>query len=61
MIPIHKNRENPLLEFVKIPGVTFDDNRLPRKELKESLLKEQHYLCVYCMSRIHEDAMKIED
>ena len=60
MIPIHKNRENPLLEFVKIPGVTFDDNRLPRKKLKESLLKEQYYLCAYCMSRINEDSMKIE-
>ncbi|WP_144268450.1 hypothetical protein [Desulfovibrio sp. An276] len=60
MIPIHKNQENPLLEFERIPGVTYDDNRLPKKELKASLLKEQGYLCAYCMSRIYENSMKIE-
>ena len=60
MIPIHKNTHNPLLEFKRIPDVTYDDNRLPKKKLKESLLKEQGYLCAYCMSRIHENSMKIE-
>ncbi len=60
MLPIHKNQENPLLEFAKIPGVTYDDNRLPKRELKESLLKEQGYLCAYCMSRIGENSMKVE-
>lgn len=60
MLPIHKSPENPLEDFVRIPDVTYDDNRLPKKKLKESLLKEQGYLCAYCMSRISEDTMKVE-
>lgn len=31
-----------------------------KKELKFSLLKEQGYLCAYCMARISEENMKIE-
>ena len=60
MLPIHKSPENPLEDFVRIPDVTYGDNRLPKKKLKESLLKEQGYLCAYCMSRISEDTMKVE-
>ena len=29
-------------------------------ELKDSLLKEQGYLCAYCMARIDKDHMKVE-
>lgn len=60
MLPISKSSNNPLKDFVRIPDVTYDDNRLPKKKLKESLLKEQGYLCAYCMSRISEDTMKVE-
>lgn len=60
MLPIHKSPENPLEDFVRIPGVTYDDNRLPKQELKASLLKEQGYLCAYCMSRISKETMKVE-
>lgn len=60
MLPIHKSPENPLENFVRIPGVTYDDNRLPKQELKASLLKEQGYLCAYCMSRISKETMKVE-
>lgn len=60
MLPIHKSPENPLTDFIRIPDATYEDNRLPKKELKESLLKEQGYLCAYCMSRISMDTMKVE-
>ncbi len=60
MLPIHKSTENPLTDFIRIPDATYEDNRLPKKELKESLLKEQGYLCAYCMSRITVDTMKVE-
>ena len=60
MLPIHKSPENPLEDFVRIPDVTYGDNRLPKQELKASLLKEQGYLCAYCMSRISKETMKVE-
>ncbi len=60
MLPIHKSTQNPLTDFIRIPDATYEDNRLPKKELKESLLKEQGYLCAYCMSRISVDTMKVE-
>jgi len=60
MRPIHKSLLDPLREFCQIPGVTYTDNRLPREELKKSLLQEQGYLCAYCMSRITEESMSVE-
>lgn len=30
---------------------------LPKEEIRESLLKEQHYLCAYCMKRIENDGL----
>ena len=60
MLPIHKSAENPLENFVRIPGATYSDAGIPKDQLKESLLKEQGYLCAYCMSRISEDTMKVE-
>lgn len=60
MLPIHKSPENPLEDFVRIPGATYSDAGIPKDKLKESLLKEQGYLCAYCMSRISEDTMKVE-
>ena len=60
MLPIHKSTQNPLTDFIRIPDATYEDNRLPKKELKESRLREQRYLCAYCMSRITVDTMKVE-
>lgn len=60
MLPIHKSPENPLEDFVRIPGATYNDAGIPKDKLKESLLKEQGYLCAYCMSRISESTMKVE-
>ena len=36
------------------------DNYPDKDKLRESLLKEQGYICCYCMSRIKLDEMKIE-
>jgi uncharacterized protein (TIGR02646 family) len=36
------------------------DNYPDKDKLRESLLKEQGYICCYCMSRINLDEMKIE-
>jgi uncharacterized protein (TIGR02646 family) len=36
------------------------DNYPDKEKLRESLLKEQGYICCYCMSRIKLDEMKIE-
>lgn len=60
MLPIHKKNVDPLCDFKRIPDVTFSDNRLPKKELKQSLLDEQGHLCAYCMSRITNDNMSVE-
>ena len=40
---------------------TFDNlSTEAKEELKESLLKEQGYICAYCMKKINENAMSIE-
>jgi uncharacterized protein (TIGR02646 family) len=36
------------------------DNYPDKDDLRKSLLKEQGYICCYCMSRIKSDEMKIE-
>lgn len=36
------------------------DGALRRKRLKEELLKEQGYLCCYCMARIQPETSHIE-
>jgi uncharacterized protein (TIGR02646 family) len=36
------------------------DNYSEKDKLRESLLKEQGYICCYCMSRITSEQMKIE-
>ncbi|TAD96752.1 MAG: TIGR02646 family protein, partial [Bacteroidetes bacterium] len=36
------------------------DNFRDMKELRDSLLRDQKYICAYCMRRISEDDMKIE-
>jgi TIGR02646 family protein len=57
MILIRKGSEpNEWTEYKLTSGVEF--RALP--ELKDSLLKEQGYLCAYCMARIDKDHMKVE-
>lgn len=62
MLPINKNNtDNPLVEFCKRPDVAYSD--IPhdlKTALNISLLKEQDFLCAYCMSRISEENMSIE-
>ena len=57
MIFIQKGREpNAWMRYRLTKGVEF--RAIP--ELKDSLLKEQGYLCAYCMARIDKDHMKVE-
>ena len=54
MIYIKKRIEpRSLIEHRCTPGATFDG--LDKTELRECLLKEQGYLCAYCMKRIHNE------
>lgn len=39
---------------------TYEDNRLPKNALNEQLLREQGYLCAYCMARITPENMNVE-
>ena len=57
MILIKKGSEpNEWTEYKLTPGVKF----YAHPELKDSLLKEQGYLCAYCMARIDEGHMRVE-
>ena len=60
MILIKKGKKggatNEWMEYKLTSGVELE----ARTELKESLLKEQGYLCAYCMARIDKDHMKVE-
>jgi uncharacterized protein (TIGR02646 family) len=57
---INKGKEPAsLLSYRKQPQATYEDYR-EKDELRESLLKEQGYICCYCMERITKDNMKIE-
>jgi len=54
MIYIKKTSEpRSLVEHRCTPGADFDG--LDKAELREYLLKEQGYLCAYCMKRIHDE------
>ena len=57
MILIKKGSEpNVWMRYRLTQGAEF--RAIP--ELKDSLLKEQGYLCAYCMARIDKDHMKVE-
>lgn len=57
MILIKKGSEpNAWMRYRLTQGAEF--RAIP--ELKDSLLKEQGYLCAYCMARIDKDHMKVE-
>lgn len=59
---IHKNPEpKSLLQYRLSPNSCYRD--MPgttKKELKESLLEEQNFLCAYCTSKININNMKVE-
>lgn len=42
------------------PGARYGNADFPKNDVREALLREQGYLCAYCMSRITKDQMKIE-
>lgn len=51
MRTINKQQEPPeLLQYRKKPDATYED--APKEPLQEALLKEQGFLCAYCMQRI---------
>ncbi|EGQ9185409.1 TPA: retron system putative HNH endonuclease [Vibrio parahaemolyticus] len=64
MIEIKKTKEPKALEkYRNIPDSLFDGpNFTPHVKniLKDSLLKEQGYICAYCMRRIDAKSMKVE-
>lgn len=57
MITIRKQREpKSLTQFRASGGKKFDDlDSVTKNELRASLLKEQGYICAYCMKRIGRD------
>lgn len=59
MLLIKKGREpNSLTEYKKQNNAYYDGCN--KEDIREALLKEQGYLCAYCMKRISKDNMKIE-
>lgn len=60
MIYIKKGKEpRSLTEYRSRMGATYDDFK-DKSDIRSSLLKEQGYLCAYCMRRIDPESMKIE-
>jgi len=56
---IEKSREPKSFTEQKAKGIqSFDD--LEKTDLRTSLIKEQGYLCCYCMSRIEDDRRKVK-
>lgn len=51
---------NELAVFQREEGATYDSPGFPREAVYEALLKEQGYLCAYCMARISLDSIHIE-
>ena len=63
MRPIDKNREPVSLQHYRSQvGAVYDGPMFTtvKVDIRESLLREQGYLCAYCMRRIHAKTMKVE-
>ena len=62
MILIKKNRiPSSLVEYKRTINASFDN--LPREvkdRLRTSLLKEQGYICAYCMKKLEDDSSKVK-
>ena len=39
-------------------GIRAAFDSLPKEEIRQCLLEEQHYLCAYCMRRIENDGLR---
>lgn len=59
MIHIKKGNEPRALTMYKQQIGAYYDN-CPKEEIRQALLKEQGFLCAYCMRRIDDKNMKIE-
>jgi len=53
------NEPTSLTQFRALPGAYYDDYR-EKDELRQALIKEQGYICCYCMQRIKPETMHIE-
>lgn len=61
MLPIHKNTSDPLRQHRSQANATYDNiPTADRQSLVSSLLREQKYICAYCMCRINEETMSVE-
>lgn len=62
MILIKKNRiPSSLVEYKQTINASFDN--LPKEvkdKLRTSLLKEQGYICAYCMKKLEDDSSKVK-
>lgn len=60
MLYINKGKEpSSLTEYKRLSNATYQDFQ-GKDDIRESLLKEQGFLCAYCMRRISIDKMRIE-
>lgn len=62
MIWIQKKEEPPSLTQYKKQPFAYYDGYKNKEELRQALLRDQGYLCAYCMRRIenNRESMKIE-
>ena len=60
MIYIKKRKEPASLTKYKKQKFAYYDGYKEKDDLRKMLLKEQGYLCAYCMRRIDIEHMKIE-
>jgi uncharacterized protein (TIGR02646 family) len=59
MVSINKQKEPVFLaEYKRREPIEYEE--IPKDSIRESLLKEQGFICAYCMQRIDENKMKIE-
>ena len=60
MLLIKKGQEpNSLTEYKKEPNACYEDFR-DKDDIRDALLRDQGYLCAYCVKRIDKSNMKIE-
>lgn len=60
MLLINKGDEpSSLKEYKKQPNACYEDFR-DKDDIRDALLRDQGYLCAYCMKRIDKSNMKIE-
>jgi len=57
---IKKSKEPNSLTQYRQQQAAYYDGYPQKDELRDSLLKEQKYICCYCMQRISKDKMRIE-